>query len=78
MSKRIGDLSEQYDLKNWPHLFTKDGNTFQIGETEEGPVFAVPMICIHCHATYVNGQTPRPADPCPARTKQKEMKRLFN
>lgn len=76
----VDKLGEQFDLKNWPHRFTKEGPVRQIGEdpqTHDG-IFAQPMICMDCQAKFVSGQTPRPADPCPARTKSKEMKRLLS
>lgn len=81
MSKQIDRLSEQFDLKNWPHLFTKDGETVQVGELADGShdgIFAVPMRCTHCGAKYLNGKDPRPPDPCPARNKTREMKRLLS
>lgn len=65
------------NLRDWPHLFTKTGKTFQIGENEEGKIFAVEMTCTHCNARYVNGQQNRPPDPCPARSEKSEMKRLL-
>lgn len=79
MNKYIDELPDRLkmDITNWPHQFTKDGKTFQIGETEEGPLFAVPMICVHCQVKYINGKENRPSDPCPARTKKREMKRIL-
>jgi hypothetical protein len=73
-------LGEHFDLKNWPHRFTKEGNSFQIGEdpqTHDG-IFAQSMICIDCNIKFVSGQQNRPADPCPARTEKTEKKRLFS
>lgn len=78
MSKYIDELSQKMDLKTWPHQFSKTGKTFQIGVNEyKEPIFAVEMTCIHCGAKYVNGQTQRPADPCPARNKNREIKRIL-
>lgn len=76
----IDNLGEQFDLKNWPHRFTKQGDVKQVGEdpdTHDG-IFAQPMVCMDCHATFVAGQQSRPADPCPARTQKTEMKRLLS
>lgn len=68
----------QMNLQTWPHQFTRDGKDIQIGEDEYGEKqFAVPMICIHCHAKYTNGQTNRPPDPCPARNQKRELKRIL-
>lgn len=73
-------LAEQYDLKNWPHRFTKNGPTQQVGEDEltHDGIFVQPMICIDCQAEYLNGRDARPPDPCPARNQKKEMKRLLS
>lgn len=66
------------NLKDWPHQFTKNGREFQIGEDEYGEkYFAVEMACVHCGKTYVNGQTQRPPDPCPARNQRRELKRIL-
>jgi len=72
--------TEGMDVRNWPHQFTKDGRDFQIGEdpATHDPIIAQPMICVHCHVKFVSGQTSRPPDPCPARTMQKEKKRLYS
>jgi hypothetical protein len=76
----IDKLGEQFDLKNWPHRFTKDGGSVTIGQEEQtrDPIIAQPMICMDCHVKFVSGQTSRPSDPCPARTKKSEMKRLLS
>lgn len=70
------------DVSNWPHQFSKTGKEVQTGETvdSEGncfPKFAVPMVCIHCHVQYLNGRDARPPDPCPARNKNRELKRIL-
>lgn len=81
---RIDDLSEKFDLHNWPHQFTKDGDPYKVGEEEDGvigkgdPIMAAPMICIRCHVKFISGMDNRPPDPCPARTKKTEMKRLLS
>lgn len=72
--------TEGMNVRDWPHRFTKNGPTKQVGEdpmTHDG-IFVQPMICIDCHAEYLNGKENRPPDPCPARTMQKEKKRLFS
>lgn len=82
--KYIDKLEDQFDLKNWPHTFTKTGHTRVIGVEhdelgrETDPIFAVEMECTHCHAKYLNGLENRPPDPCPARSKSSEMKRLLS
>lgn len=68
----------EMNLKDWPHLFTKTGKTYQIGENDEGGIFAVEMTCTHCSIHYVNGQQTRPPDPCPARNERSELKRLLS
>lgn len=72
----LGDRLKM-DVTNWPHQFTKNGPPIQIGETEEGKQFAVPMRCIHCGVEYINGKEARPPDPCPARNKRRELKRIL-
>lgn len=76
----IDKLEEQFDLKNWPHRFTKVGPTQQIGEDPQSHdgIFAQPMVCIDCQAKFISGRDNRPADPCPARTKKTETKRLLS
>lgn len=72
------------DVKNWPHRFTKNGNVVQVGEAIDGsgrkydPLFAQPMICVDCHKEFISGKQARPPDPCPARTMQREKKRLMS
>lgn len=68
------------DVNNWPHQFTKEGRELQVGINQEtqAPIFNVPMICIHCHVKYLNGKQARPPDPCPARNKNRELKRLLS
>lgn len=67
------------NLKDWPHMFTKTGKTFQIGvDEDETPMFAVEMTCTYCHVRYVNGQQSRPSGFCPARSKKSETKRLLS
>jgi hypothetical protein len=79
MSKYIDELSERMDLNNWPHQFTKKDKPVQIGEDPEthDPIMAAPMVCVHCGAEFVAGQTSRPPDPCPARNKKRDMKRIL-
>ena len=61
----------------WPHQFTKDGKPTQIGVKEFNlPVHSTPMICVHCHARFVQGVDGKPPDPCPARNDKREMKRI--
>lgn len=79
MSKLIDDLSEKMDLSTWPHQFTKIGEPTKIGEDQftHDPIMAVRMGCVHCGVEFVAGQTNRPPDPCPARNKKREMKRIL-
>lgn len=79
MSKYIDELSEKMDLNNWPHQFTKTHTEKQIGRDEltGDPIIAVEMTCVHCMARYVAGLDARPPDPCPARSKKSEMKRIL-
>lgn len=72
--------TEGIDVRNWPHRFTKDGKEFKIGDDRQtgDPIIAQPMICMDCHVRFVSGQTSRPPDPCPARTMQREKKRLMS
>lgn len=67
----------------WDHQFTKNGKEVQIGEepfydNSTRPIMAQPMVCVHCHTEFVQGQQSRPAGPCPARQTKKEMRRLKN
>lgn len=81
MSKYSDGISDRLkmDVNNWPHLFTKIGEPKQVstdlltGDAE----FTVEMMCIHCHVKYVAGKDNRPPDPCPARTKKSELKRIL-
>lgn len=80
---KYDDISNnlKMDLRTWPHQFTKNGNTVQVGEMSDGskdPIFAVPMICIHCKVRYLNGKDRQPPQPCPARNKNREMKRILS
>jgi hypothetical protein len=66
----------------WPHKFTKLGNPKQIGEEKimdntYRPLMAQPMICVHCHIEFTQGESAPPPGPCPARTTKKELKRLI-
>lgn len=76
---RMTDLSDKYDLKNWPHQFTKTAREIKIGvdSLTGDPIIAVEMTCVHCNARYINGQQSRPPDPCPARNQKTEMKRIL-
>lgn len=76
---RVEDLSEKMNLENWPHQFAKDGEVRVIGKDDVtgDPMYAAPMICVHCHVKFVTGQQSRPPDPCPARTKKREMRRIL-
>lgn len=78
MGKYIDELGERMDIKTWPHQFTKNGKEVQVGEVNHDAIFVVPMVCIHCHVEYLNGKDGRPPDPCPARNKNREMKRLLS
>lgn len=78
MGKREDDIADKFDVRNWPHQFTKLGNAKVIGEQDHDPIFAQPMVCIWCKQEYIAGQTNRPPDPCPARTKKTELKRLLS
>lgn len=76
---------ENIDLQNWPHKFTKNGAEKQVGESKvEGsnnlkvPIFAIPMICVHCHIEFLQGRDPIPPGPCPARNGKAELKRILN
>lgn len=65
----------------WPHQFTKNGKEIQIGEEKftdntTRPVYAQPMICVHCHQEYTQGKDGIPPGPCPARNDKREMKRI--
>lgn len=65
----------------WPHQFTKHGKEKLIGEEKfldntTRPIFAQPMICVHCHQEYVQGVDAPPPGPCPARNTRREMKRI--
>lgn len=79
---KYDDISERLkmNITNWPHLFTKDGDPQQVGKDDltGDPIMVAPMICIHCHVKYLNGRENRPPDPCPARNKNREMKRLLS
>jgi len=76
---------ENMDLDNWPHKFARNGAEKQVGETKvEGsnnlkvPIFAIPMICVHCHTEFMQGRDAIPPGPCPARTGRNEVKRILN
>lgn len=76
----VDDMSDRLgmDVNNWPHQFTKDGEPKQVNVDELGdPVMVAPMVCVHCLVKYVSGKDNRPPDPCPARNKKREMKRIL-
>lgn len=77
----IDDMSDRLkmDINNWPHQFTKEGEPKVIGRDDltGDPIMAAPMVCVHCGVKFVSGQTNRPPDPCPARNKKREMKRIL-
>lgn len=81
-SKYTDDLSDRLkmNLDTWPHLFTKDDKPRQVGvdQLTGDPIMVAPMVCIHCHVKYINGMDNRPPDPCPARSKKSELKRILN
>lgn len=69
----------------WPHKFTRNGNPKQIGEekldeSQTGatmvPIMVQPMVCIHCHAEFLQGKESPPPGPCPARSTKAELKRI--
>lgn len=68
------------DVNNWPHQFTKDGPPRQVDvdRVTQDPIMVAPMVCIHCHVKYLNGKDGRPLDPCPARNKKRELKRILS
>lgn len=76
---RIDDLSQKMDLEHWPHQFSKDGDVVQIGidQVTGDDIFAAPMACVHCGVKFISGKDSRPPDPCPARTKKREMRRIL-
>lgn len=74
----IDDLDQKMNIRTWPHQFTKKGKEVQVGEVDNDPIFAVPMVCVHCNVEYLNGKETRPPDPCPARNKNREMKRILS
>lgn len=67
------------DVDHWPHLFTKIGEPKQVSvDPLTGDAnFTVEMVCIHCKQKYVAGKDNRPPDPCPARNKKSELKRIL-
>lgn len=76
---KIRELLNKSKFKKdvWPHQFTKDGATTHIGTDRFNiPMFATPMICVHCYKKYVSGVQPKPQEPCPARKDARELKRL--
>jgi hypothetical protein len=65
----------------WPHQFTTDGQEVQIGEEYftdniKRPIYAQPMICVHCGVRYIRGKESQPTGKCPARETKKELKRI--
>lgn len=71
----------------WSHQFTKNGNEVQIGEQalynddagmskKMRPIYAQPMICVHCHTQWMKGRDSQPVGSCPARSDKSEAKRL--
>lgn len=69
----------------WPHQFTRLGNPTQVGEqrlddAQTGhtmvPIMVQPMVCVHCHIEYKQGQENQPPGPCPARSTKRELKRI--
>lgn len=86
MSKFSDDLEEQgMNLKSWPHQFTKNGSSKQIGENKnfeasEGTpmkVLSYQMVCVHCMAEYWTIESGPPPGPCPARNKDRELRRIL-
>lgn len=72
---------------NWPHKFAPNGKEVQIGEeplmstsedhgTTMRPIYAQPMICVHCHKEWMRGKDPQPQENCPARNTKQEIKRI--
>lgn len=87
MSKFTDKLEEGgMNLKSWPHQFTKTGGKEQIGEDKTflpdgehaAKVYAEEMVCVHCHARYWSRKESPPIGMCPARNKQREIKRLLS
>lgn len=75
------DLSDRLkmDVDNWPHQFSKDGEPYKVDVDmlTGDSVMAAPMFCVHCHVKYIAGKENRPPDPCPARNKKRELKRIL-
>lgn len=68
-------------MSYWPHQFTKNGKATKVGEEQyldklTRPIMAQPMVCVHCHTEYIQGQASPPQGPCPARNDKREMKRI--
>lgn len=62
----------------WPHQFTKNGKGYELGPDEFGIMrFAQTYICVHCLKEYVQGMQVPPPNPCPARSKKRELKRIL-
>ena len=67
----------------WPHQFTPNGKEVQIGEESftdnlKRPIYAQPMVCVHCHKEYMKGKDAQPTGKCPARETKKELNRIRN
>lgn len=83
MEERLA--KQRINIRSWPHQFTKSGGREEIGEnrnfeSEEGrptKIYSEEYYCIHCQAKYWSRKESPPVGMCPARNKDREMKRLL-
>lgn len=76
---------QRINIRTWPHQFTKSGRKEQIGENTsfqptEGQslkIYSEEYYCVHCQASYWSRKEGPPVGMCPARNKNREMKRLL-
>lgn len=66
----------------WVHQFTRNGKEVQVSLDHTfdppEPIYAYPMVCVHCHVEFIQGKDARPPEPCPARNDKRETKRVKN
>lgn len=83
--KQGNDLENSMNLRSWPHQFAPSGSEKVIGVDRDFmpdgehamKIVSKEMYCVHCKATYWTRKDGIPPPPCPARSKDKEMKRIL-
>lgn len=64
---------KEIDKEQWPHQFTKNGRGYELPDGS----YAQTYVCVHCFQEYVRNMQSPPPNPCPARSDERELRRVL-